>query len=111
MTKPVIRLQSAQADEREVVAHYAREAGLDIAFRFTEAVRDTYRSIGDRPAIGSPRYGDILGIENLRSRTVKRFPYLVFYVELEDHVDIWRVLQAQRDIAAWLRGANWDCFR
>lgn len=111
MTKAVVRLESAQADERDATAHYAREAGLDVALRFTEALRDVYRSIADRPGIGSPRYGDFLGIENLRSRTVKRFPYLVFYVEREDHIDIWRILQAQRDIAAWLRGANWDCFR
>ncbi|MET1112412.1 MAG: type II toxin-antitoxin system RelE/ParE family toxin [Allosphingosinicella sp.] len=111
MTKPVIRLESAQADEREVTAHYAREAGLDLALRFAEALKDAYCSIGNRPAIGSPRYGDILSIENLRSRAVRRFPYLVFYVEHEDHVDIWRILHAQRDIAAWLRGANFDCFR
>lgn len=110
MTKPVIRLELAQADERGAVIHYAREAGLDLSLRFTEALRDAYRSIGERPAIGSPRYGDLLGIENLRSRKVKRFPFLVFYVERVDHVDIWRVLHSQRDIAAWLGDAKWDCF-
>lgn len=106
MTKRVIRLESARADEREIVAHYAREARLDLSFHFTEALRDIYRSIGDRPAIGSPRYGDLLGIEGLRSRKVKRFPFLVFYVERVDHIDVWRVLHAQRDVAAWLRGGN-----
>ena len=106
MTKRVIRLESAQADEREVVARYAREAGLDLSLRFTDALRDTYRSIGDRPAIGSPRYGDLLGIEGLRSRKVKRFPHLVFYVEQAAHIDVWRVLHGQRDIAASLQGAN-----
>jgi hypothetical protein len=31
-----------------------------------------------------------------------RYPYLVFYVERSDHIDIWRVLHGQRDIPAWL---------
>lgn len=106
MTKLVIRLESAQADEREVVARYAREAGLDLSLRFTDALRDSYRSIGDRPAIGSPRYGDLLGIEGLRSRKVKRFPFFVFHVERGDQVEVWRSLHGQRDIAAWLQGAN-----
>jgi toxin ParE1/3/4 len=106
VTRPVIRLESAQADEREAVIRYAREAGLDLSLRFTEALRDAYRSIGDRPGTGSPRYGDLLGIEDLRSRKVKNFPYLVFYVERLDHIDILRVLHAQRDIAAWLRDAK-----
>jgi toxin ParE1/3/4 len=110
VTKPVIRLESAQADERETVLHYAREAGLDLSLRFTDALRDVYQSIGDRPAIGSPRYGDLLGIENLRSRKVKHFPFLVFYVERVDHVDIWRILHDQRDIAASLQSAKWAGF-
>jgi toxin ParE1/3/4 len=110
VTKSVIRLESAQADERETVAHYAREAGLDLSLRFTEALRDTYRSIGDRAEIGSSRYGDLIGIENLRSRRVKRFPFLVFYVDRGEHVDVWRIIHERRDIGASPRGANWTCF-
>src|SRR6185503_14409696 len=59
--KPLIRLESAQRDERDAVAYYAREAGLDIALSFSEALRAAYRAIVDRPQIGSPRYGDMLG--------------------------------------------------
>jgi toxin ParE1/3/4 len=35
---------------------------------------------------------------------VPRFPYLIFYLVGADHVDVWRVLHAERDIAAWMRG-------
>lgn len=31
------------------------------------------------------------------------FPPSDFYVEREDHVDVWRVLHGQRDIPAWLQ--------
>ena len=27
----------------------------------------------------------------------------VFYVERDDHIDVWRVLHAQRDIPAWMQ--------
>jgi toxin ParE1/3/4 len=27
----------------------------------------------------------------------------VFYVERQDHIDVWRVLHGQRDIAVWMR--------
>jgi toxin ParE1/3/4 len=30
----------------------------------------------------------------------------VFYVEREDHIDVWRVVHAQRDIPAWMRAGE-----
>ena len=100
--KPLVLRESARADERDAVAYYAREAGLDVATRLAETLRDAYRAIGDHPGTGSPRYGSLLGIKDLRSRKLGRFPYFVFYIEHEKHVDIWRVLHTQRDIPASL---------
>lgn len=100
--KPLIRLELAKQDERDAVGYYAREAGLDVALRLAEALRDTYRSVGGLPGIGSPRYGNLLGIQGLRSRKVRRFPFLIFYIECDDRIDVWRILHAQRDIPAWL---------
>jgi toxin ParE1/3/4 len=39
----------------------------------------------------------------LRFWGCKRFPYLVFYFESKDQIDVWRVLHDGRDIPAWLR--------
>jgi toxin ParE1/3/4 len=44
-----------------------------------------------------------LNLSGLRSWPLTRYPYLVFYVEHPDHVDVWRVLQGQRDITAWMQ--------
>lgn len=30
-------------------------------------------------------------------------PYLVYYVEREDHVDVWRVLRSRRDVPAGMQ--------
>jgi toxin ParE1/3/4 len=34
---------------------------------------------------------------------LKRYPYLVFYVERDDHIDVWRILHGECHIPAWLR--------
>jgi len=44
----------------------------------------------------------------LRSRKLKRYPYLVFFMPREDQVDVWRILHAQRDIPSWLQGSEED---
>ena len=54
------------------------------------------------PASGSPRYAHQLGLADLRFWPLGRLPYLVFYVERDDHIDIWRVLHERRDIPAWM---------
>lgn len=35
-----------------------------------------------------------------------RDPHLVFYVEREDCIDVWRVLHGKRDIPAWLQESD-----
>jgi toxin ParE1/3/4 len=82
--------------------HYDREAGSDIALRFVDAVEATVRAIADRPRTGSSIWGERLGISGLRSRVLARFPYPVFYIEREEHIEVWRVLHAKRDIPASL---------
>ncbi|MEO7386975.1 MAG: type II toxin-antitoxin system RelE/ParE family toxin, partial [Gammaproteobacteria bacterium] len=34
---------------------------------------------------------------------LRRYPWLVFYVERHEHIDVWRVLSAHRDVAVWLQ--------
>ena len=56
-----------------------------------------------RPAAGSSRYARALDLPGLRSWPLKRYPYLVFYTEREDSVDVWRVLHGRRDVPARMR--------
>jgi toxin ParE1/3/4 len=39
----------------------------------------------------------------LRNWAVKGFPYLVFYIERDDHIEVWRVLHGRRDIPSRMR--------
>lgn len=101
-SKPVIARERAVRDVDEAIAYYLGEGADHAALGFIDALEDAYLRIGRHPNSGSPRYAHELGITGLRSWQLRRFPYLVFYVERDDHVDVWRVLHAQRDIPTWL---------
>ena len=101
--KPVVLRERARRDIDEAVDHYLTEAGPAVALDFVDALEDTRRQIGEQPASGSPRYAHELDIPGLRFRGAGQFPYLLFYVEREAEVDVWRVLHGARDIPAWMR--------
>jgi toxin ParE1/3/4 len=67
-----------------------------------DALERAYAHIGKHPATGSPRYAHELNIPDLRSWPLHKYPYLVFYVERVDSIDVWRVLHMKRDIPAWM---------
>ena len=101
--KPVVLRERAQRDIDEAIKHYLAQAGPAVALEFVDALEDTRRRIGERPASGSPRHAHELDIPGLRFRSVGRFPYLVFYVERDADIDVWRVLHGARDIPAWMQ--------
>lgn len=87
----------------EAVAHYLVEGSEQAALGFIDALERAYTHIGHHPASGSPRYAHELELTGLRVWPLARYPYLVFYIEREDHIDVWRVLHGQRYIPAWMR--------
>ena len=104
--KPIVPREHARRDIEEAVDFYAREAGERVALGFIDMVESAYRAIAIRPIAGSPRYASELNLPGLRCRSLRRYPYLVFYVEREDHIDVWRVLHARRDIPAWMQDSD-----
>ncbi len=100
--KPVVPREAATRDVEDAADGYALKAGETVALGFIEALAEAYNHIALYPATGSPRHAEELGLPGLRSWRLKRYPYLVFYVERDDHVDVWRVLHGERDIPAWI---------
>jgi toxin ParE1/3/4 len=99
---PIVLREVASRDVDGALAHYAEEAGATVARSFIDALERAFRHVGRHPASGSPRYATELGLPGLRSWPVDGFPYLVFYVQRQGSIDVWRLLHAQRDIPAWL---------
>jgi toxin ParE1/3/4 len=106
--KAVIPRQQALDDTNEAIDFYLAEASADVALSFIEALEQAYAFIAETAAAGSPRWSHELNLPGLRSWPLKRFPWLVFYLENEDWIDVWRVIHAQRDIPAWLTEADFD---
>lgn len=100
--KPLRRRRLADQDVAEAIDHYFNESPA-LALRFVDALEQACRHIQKHPATGSPRYAHELDIPGLRCWPLKRFPYLIFYGEGADGIDLWRVLHGRRDIPAWLK--------
>jgi toxin ParE1/3/4 len=106
--KPIVPRERALRDIEEIVDYYSREAGEVSALNFIDTLEDAFRVIADQPASGSPRYAHELDLAGLRTKFLRQFPCLIFYVEREQHIDIWRVLHAQRDMPAWMQQPDAD---
>lgn len=100
--KPIIPRSEANRDVEAAIDHYLSEGAEHAALGFIDALESAYAHLARHAATGSPRYGHALNIPGLRSWPLTRYPHLVFFMEREDHVDVWRVLHGQRDIPAWL---------
>ncbi len=101
--KAVVPRARASRDIEEAADHDLREAGERIALGFIGEVERVFGAIARNPGAGSPRYAHELDLPGLRGRLLKRYPYSVFYVERDDHIDVWRVLHARRDIPGWMQ--------
>jgi len=100
--KAVVPREVARRDVEEAIDHYRGQGAARAALDFVDELEKAYTHIGRQPASGSPRYAHALNLPGLRCWPLTRFPYLVFYFERDDAVDVWRVLHGQRDIPAWM---------
>ncbi|MDR2164886.1 MAG: type II toxin-antitoxin system RelE/ParE family toxin [Zoogloeaceae bacterium] len=99
--RPVIPRALAQQDVDEALDCYLDEDAAHAAPGFIDALERACAHIGPRPATGSPRYAHALDLPGLRDWPLKRYPYIVFCLEHNDHIDVWRVPHSARDISAW----------
>lgn len=98
--KPVVWSELARRDTDDAAYWYASEGGLALGERFLAAVEAAIVHIGGHPQSGSTRYAAPLKLREIRFWPVRGFPYLVFYIEREQQVDVSRILHAERDIPA-----------
>jgi toxin ParE1/3/4 len=101
--KPVQFRELATLDLESASGYYVAEADVATAIRFVDAVEATARRIGRNPRLGSLKFSYELTIPDLRVMSVGKFPYLLFYLERESSVDVWRLLHTSRDIPASMR--------
>ena len=98
--KPVVPRELARQDVDEIIEFYLGEHAMQAALGFITALEQAYAHIARHPATGSQRYAHALNLPGLRFWSLTRYPHVVFYIEREDSIDVWRVLHGQRDIPA-----------
>jgi len=92
----------AASDVNDTVDYYRNEADPKTASEFVDALEAAISHLCRHPFSGSLRFAYELDIPDLRTWSLQRFPYLIFYTADADRIDIWRVLHARRDIPAHL---------
>lgn len=105
-TKPIISCAQANRDVEKAVAYHLQDGAKTVALSFVDTLEQAYAQISRHPASGSVHYAHELNLPGLRFWPLKRYPQLVFYVESDSHIDVWRVLHGKRDIPAWLQGES-----
>ena len=100
--KPVVPRVVAEQDIERAVSHYLKEAGPESAVAFVDALEKATAHISRHPGYGSSKYAVELRIPGLRHWPLRKFPYLILYVEFETVVEVWRILHAHSDIPAWM---------
>ncbi len=106
-SKPVVQRTLAHRDVEEAISHYqsidhSNGSGSEVALGFVDEMEMGYQHISVNPATGSPRYAHELNLPGLRRWPLSKYPYLIFYVEHEQHIEVWRVLHMAKDIADWM---------
>lgn len=81
----------------QTAARYISRDNSAAAQAFLEAAYHTFQFLALHPGIGRRRHD--LGFPEVRSWRVNGFRrYLIFYRELPDRIQIWRVLHGARDL-------------
>ena len=99
--KPVIRRALADEDIDDAIRYYERHSE-QAALGFIDELEQSYKLISAQPRLGSPRHGYELELPGLLFQKLDKYPYMIFYYEHDDHIDVWRVLHEKHDIPAHL---------
>ncbi|MBL0165287.1 MAG: type II toxin-antitoxin system RelE/ParE family toxin [Xanthomonadales bacterium] len=102
IAKPVYLTAQARREVRQTTDWYKNEGGAILARRWVAAVEDALGHISAHAKAGSTRYSVALKLDRLRFWPIEGFPYLVFYIEQQERIDVGRVLHKPRDIPAWM---------
>jgi toxin ParE1/3/4 len=98
--KPAALRPLAETDLIERSHHDAEVGGAPLAERFFDAAIAALRAIEVSPGIGSPRVGELVGLDGLRRIGVEGFPCGWIYLERHERVDVIRLLADRQDLTA-----------
>jgi toxin ParE1/3/4 len=93
---------AAEADLIERTRYYRRAGGLPLGEQFFDAAIAALRSVEKMPGLGSPRVGELIGLDGLRRVGVEGFPCGWLYLERARSLDVVRLLADRQDLGVAL---------
>lgn len=106
--KPAALRPLAEADFTERSRYYLEAGGRELAERFFDTALAALRAIEASPGIGSPRVGELVGIDGLRHIGIDGFPCGWIYLERAELLDVIRLLADRQDLAVALGTTDQD---
>lgn len=92
-------LPAVEQDVDGQAAFLSREASLETALRFYDAVASTFAELAQMPHLGEQRASPDVRFANIRVWRVNGFPnHLIFYRPTGDGIEVVRVLHSARDV-------------
>ena len=102
MARLIIRGE-ADADIDDIAQFIARD-NLEAGRRFYDAVLHDFQLLAAMPRMGAKRHAHDPKLKNLRSWPVGGYRnYLIFYLAMEDGIDVLRILHGARDVDRIIR--------
>jgi toxin ParE1/3/4 len=101
--KPVLWRPQAKRDAAGAAAWYATQGGLELELAFIDALQNAEAQLAQFPATGSTRHSQPIADAPapLRFLPLRRFDrYLVYYLDLPEHVEVVRIWHASRGLEA-----------
>lgn len=92
----------AQTDVETTVEWYLAEAGPQVAAGFVDALEAAVEHLCAHPFTGPLRFAFELEVPELRTWPLRTYPYVIVYIVADGSIDIWRVVQARRDMPQFL---------
>jgi toxin ParE1/3/4 len=71
----------AKSQVKDVARYYVKEASPAVAGRFRDEFRDACQLLANHPGAGSLRFAYLLPEVEIRTWSLHRFPFRVFYIE------------------------------
>ena len=88
----------AKLQVKDVARYYVKEASPAVAGRFRDEFRDACRFLAENPGAGSLRFAYLLPDAEIRTWSLHRFPFRLFYVEDGDVLRIVAVDHERRNV-------------
>lgn len=101
-----LRIRPLADDEIDAAARYYRRKRVALAEELYDEVGIALTKLARNPGTGSPRYAHILPGGALRMWILSKFPYVLFYVEHDTHLEVIRFLHSHRDMPAALQDSS-----